>query len=60
MDRVVVEDQGSISVLQIVNATWKNSGRYTCEEASSSQSKAVDIFIPGRGENDGHHVDHLL
>lgn len=49
---VVVENQGSSSVLHILNATWQNSGRYTCEEALSQQSKAIDIFIPGQGEND--------
>uniref|UniRef100_UPI0037E78E7A platelet-derived growth factor receptor beta-like isoform X2 n=1 Tax=Semicossyphus pulcher TaxID=241346 RepID=UPI0037E78E7A len=46
---VFVDSQGSSSVLQLFNATWKNSGRYTCEEASSSQSREIDIFIPGQG-----------
>ncbi|XP_042338170.1 platelet-derived growth factor receptor beta-like, partial [Plectropomus leopardus] len=49
VDGVVVENQGSSSVLQLINATWRNSGRYTCEEASSFQSREVDIFIPGQG-----------
>lgn len=49
VDGVAVEDQGSISILSIVNATWKHSGRYLCEEGLSSQSKSVDIFIPGQG-----------
>ncbi|XP_078028845.1 platelet-derived growth factor receptor beta-like isoform X2 [Epinephelus lanceolatus] len=49
VDGVVVENQGSSSVLQLFNATWRNSGRYTCEEASSYQRRDVDIFIPGRG-----------
>ncbi|XP_056909690.1 platelet-derived growth factor receptor beta-like [Takifugu flavidus] len=49
VDGVAVEDQGSISILNIFNATWKHSGRYTCEEGLSSQSKSVDIFIPGQG-----------
>lgn len=51
MDGVAVEDQGTISILNIFNATWKHSGRYTCEEGLSSESKSVDIFIPGQGEN---------
>ncbi|XP_068436082.1 platelet-derived growth factor receptor beta-like isoform X2 [Clinocottus analis] len=46
---VVVDNQGSSSVLHLFNATWRNSGRYTCEEASSYQSREVDIFIPGQG-----------
>ncbi|XP_073336235.1 platelet-derived growth factor receptor beta-like [Pagrus major] len=49
VDGVVVENQGSSSILQLFNATWKNSGRYTCEEASSYQSREIDIFIPGQG-----------
>lgn len=49
LDGVVVESQGSSSVLQLSNITWRNSGRYTCEEASSYQSREIDIFIPGQG-----------
>ncbi|XP_036975291.1 platelet-derived growth factor receptor beta-like isoform X2 [Acanthopagrus latus] len=49
VDGVVVENRGSSSVLQLSNATWKNSGRYTCEEPSSHQSRHIDIFIPGQG-----------
>lgn len=57
MDGVAVEDQGSSSLLHIFNASWQNSGRYTCEEASSDLSKAIDIFIPGEGESDvAHHA----
>ncbi|XP_041807993.1 platelet-derived growth factor receptor beta-like [Chelmon rostratus] len=48
-DGVVVENQGSSSVLQLSNVTWRNSGRYTCEEVSSHQSRDINIFIPGRG-----------
>lgn len=51
MEGVVVEDQGSSSLLQIFNASWQSSGRYTCEEASSDLSKAIDVFIPGEGES---------
>lgn len=51
MEGVLVEDQGSSSLLQIFNASWQNSGRYTCEEASSELSKAVDVFVPGEGES---------
>ncbi|XP_035989100.1 platelet-derived growth factor receptor beta isoform X2 [Fundulus heteroclitus] len=46
---VVVEDEGSSSTLRFLNATWRNSGRYTCEEPSADQSRAVDVFIPGQG-----------
>ncbi|XP_041657941.1 platelet-derived growth factor receptor beta-like [Cheilinus undulatus] len=49
VDGVFVDNQGSSSVLQLFNATWRNSGRYTCEEASTSQSRDIDIFIPGQG-----------
>uniref|UniRef100_H3CQ90 receptor protein-tyrosine kinase n=1 Tax=Tetraodon nigroviridis TaxID=99883 RepID=H3CQ90_TETNG len=49
VEGVEVEDQGSVSTLNIFNASWKHSGRYLCEEGLSSQSKRVDIFIPGRG-----------
>ncbi|XP_068600342.1 platelet-derived growth factor receptor beta-like [Brachionichthys hirsutus] len=49
VDGVAVENQGSSSILQLSNATWRNSGRYTCEEASSSQTRGIDIFIPGQG-----------
>ncbi|XP_068187623.1 platelet-derived growth factor receptor beta-like isoform X2 [Antennarius striatus] len=49
VDGVAMENQGSTSILQISNATWRNSGRYTCEEASSSQTRDIDIFIPGQG-----------
>ncbi|XP_026166134.1 platelet-derived growth factor receptor beta-like isoform X2 [Mastacembelus armatus] len=48
VEGVVVENQGSSSVLQLFNVTWINSGRYTCEEASSYQSRDIDIFIPGQ------------
>uniref|UniRef100_A0A665T9V9 receptor protein-tyrosine kinase n=1 Tax=Echeneis naucrates TaxID=173247 RepID=A0A665T9V9_ECHNA len=49
---VVVEDQGSISVLKLGNVTWRSSGRYTCEEASSDQSRHIDMFIPGQGPDE--------
>lgn len=48
-DGVLVQDEGSSSTLQFFNATWRNSGRYTCEEPSADQSRAVDVFIPGQG-----------
>lgn len=50
LDEVVVENQGSKSILHLFNLTWRNSGRYTCEEASTYQSKEVDVFIPGQGD----------
>ncbi|XP_029304869.1 platelet-derived growth factor receptor beta-like isoform X3 [Cottoperca gobio] len=49
VDGVVVENRGSSSVLTFFNATWRNSGKYTCEELSSYQSRQVDVFIPGQG-----------
>lgn len=55
VDGVLVDEQGSSSTLQLWNVTWKNSGRYTCEEPSSDQSRNIDVFIPGQG-NDPHDV----
>lgn len=52
IEGVVVEDQGSSSLLQIFNASWQTSGRYTCKETSSDLSKAIDVFVPGEGEGD--------
>ncbi|XP_061607443.1 platelet-derived growth factor receptor beta-like isoform X2 [Phyllopteryx taeniolatus] len=49
---VVVEKQGSRSVLQLFNVTWRNSGRYACEESSSDQIRKMDIFIPGQGADE--------
>uniref|UniRef100_A0A3Q2EA92 receptor protein-tyrosine kinase n=1 Tax=Cyprinodon variegatus TaxID=28743 RepID=A0A3Q2EA92_CYPVA len=46
---VLVEDAGTSSTLRFINATWRNSGRYTCEEPSADQSRAVDVFISGQG-----------
>lgn len=51
MGGVVVESQGSSSILQLFNVTWKSSGRYTCEEVSSDQSRHVDVFVVGQGNN---------
>lgn len=45
-----VETQGSRSVLRLFNVTWRNSGRYACEESASDQIREMDIFVPGRGE----------
>ncbi|XP_034034116.1 platelet-derived growth factor receptor beta-like [Thalassophryne amazonica] len=52
MDGVVVENQGSTSVLRLNNATWRHSGKYTCEEASSDQTREINIFIPGQGPDE--------
>ncbi|KAM7373801.1 hypothetical protein PAMP_006504 [Pampus punctatissimus] len=49
VDGVIVQNWGSSSVLQLLNATWRNSGRYTCEDKFSDQSREVNIFIPGQG-----------
>ncbi|KAM4726664.1 platelet-derived growth factor receptor beta-like isoform 1-T2 [Anableps anableps] len=46
---VLVQDEGYSSTLQLFNATWRRSGRYTCEELSADQSRALDIYIPGQG-----------
>uniref|UniRef100_A0A3Q1D836 receptor protein-tyrosine kinase n=1 Tax=Amphiprion ocellaris TaxID=80972 RepID=A0A3Q1D836_AMPOC len=48
VDGVFVDSRGSSSVLQLVNVTWRNSGRYTCEEEASNQSRDINIFIPGQ------------
>uniref|UniRef100_A0A667Y0M0 Ig-like domain-containing protein n=1 Tax=Myripristis murdjan TaxID=586833 RepID=A0A667Y0M0_9TELE len=53
---VVLDNQGSSSVLQLHNATWRHSGRYICEEASSDETKELDIFIPGRGDEPAEHL----
>lgn len=43
---VSVEDLGSSSVLRFSNATWRQSGRYTCSELDSDQTKTLDLFVP--------------
>ncbi|XP_051793851.1 platelet-derived growth factor receptor beta-like isoform X2 [Acanthochromis polyacanthus] len=48
VDGAFVDSRGSSSVLQLVNVTWRNSGRYTCEEEASNQSRDISIFIPGQ------------
>ncbi|XP_020796728.2 platelet-derived growth factor receptor beta-like isoform X2 [Boleophthalmus pectinirostris] len=49
---VSVEDLGSSSVLRLSNATWRQSGRYTCSEPDSDQSRTLDLFVPGTGPSD--------
>ncbi|XP_063751236.1 platelet-derived growth factor receptor beta-like isoform X4 [Eleginops maclovinus] len=46
---VAVENLGSSSILRLLNASWTDSGRYTCEEAGSPERRQVDVFIPGTG-----------
>ncbi|XP_033996356.1 LOW QUALITY PROTEIN: platelet-derived growth factor receptor beta-like [Trematomus bernacchii] len=46
---IQVEPLGSSSVLRLLNASWRDSGRYTCEEAGSPERRQVDVFIPGTG-----------
>lgn len=46
---VLVRVDGSSRILQLLGATWRSSGRYTCEEPSADQSRTVDVFIPGQG-----------
>ncbi|XP_049598028.1 platelet-derived growth factor receptor beta [Syngnathus scovelli] len=48
-DTVVVEKEGSRSVLRLFNVTWKNSGRYACGEPASHQIREIDVFVPGQG-----------
>uniref|UniRef100_A0A3P8RY41 receptor protein-tyrosine kinase n=1 Tax=Amphiprion percula TaxID=161767 RepID=A0A3P8RY41_AMPPE len=57
VDGVFVDSRGSSSVLQLVNVTWRNSGRYTCEEEASNQSRDINIFIPGQGSS--LYLSHL-
>lgn len=45
VEGVSVEDLGSSSVLRLSNATWSQSGRYTCSD--SDQTKTLDLFVPG-------------
>ncbi|XP_056140614.1 platelet-derived growth factor receptor beta-like isoform X3 [Lampris incognitus] len=52
LEGVSVENQGTRSVLRLHGASWRNSGSYVCEEASSEQSRTVDIFIPGQGPDE--------
>ncbi|CAL9690985.1 unnamed protein product [Knipowitschia caucasica] len=46
---VSVEDYGSSAVLSLTNATWRQSGRYTCSEEDSELSRSLDLFVPGDG-----------
>ncbi|XP_008303173.1 platelet-derived growth factor receptor beta-like, partial [Stegastes partitus] len=48
LNGVFVDSQGSSSLLKFVNVTWRNSGRYTCEEEASTQSRDINVFIPGQ------------
>ncbi|XP_063343755.1 platelet-derived growth factor receptor beta-like [Pelmatolapia mariae] len=52
VDGVLLDNRGSRSILHLFNITWRNSGRYTCEEPSSDQSRNVDVFIPGQGPDE--------
>lgn len=49
VEGVVVDIQGSSSILRIDGATWRQSGRYTCSEQDSDQTKDLDLFVPGSG-----------
>lgn len=44
---VSLEDRGSSSMLRLSNATWRQSGKYTCSELDSDQTKTLDLFVPG-------------
>lgn len=50
LDGLVLDNQGSTSILQLYNATWRHSGKYVCEEVSSDQSREIDIFVQGIGD----------
>ena len=50
-DGVSTEELGSTSTLQLHNTSWRQAGRYECEEPSSRQTKSLDVFIPGHGKN---------
>uniref|UniRef100_A0A3P9DGX2 receptor protein-tyrosine kinase n=1 Tax=Maylandia zebra TaxID=106582 RepID=A0A3P9DGX2_9CICH len=52
VEGVLLDNRGSMSILHLFNITWRNSGRYTCEEPSSDQSRNVDVFIPGQGPDE--------
>ncbi|KAM9331690.1 platelet-derived growth factor receptor beta-like isoform 2-T4 [Pholidichthys leucotaenia] len=52
VDGVLVDNQGSSSILQLFNITWRNSGRYTCEEESANQNRDLSVFIPGQGPDE--------
>ncbi|XP_055082596.1 platelet-derived growth factor receptor beta-like isoform X2 [Periophthalmus magnuspinnatus] len=52
VEGVSVEDSGSSSVLRLFNVTWRESGRYTCSEPDSDQSRTLDLFVPGTGPSD--------
>ncbi|KAM9728612.1 platelet-derived growth factor receptor beta-like isoform 2-T3 [Menidia menidia] len=52
VDGVSEQKQGSSSILLFSNATWRNSGRYTCEEKSADQRRDIDVFIPGQGPDE--------
>uniref|UniRef100_A0A3Q4I8S7 receptor protein-tyrosine kinase n=1 Tax=Neolamprologus brichardi TaxID=32507 RepID=A0A3Q4I8S7_NEOBR len=52
VDGVLLDNRGSMSILHLFNITWRNSGRYTCEEPSSDQSRNVDVFVPGQGPDE--------
>ncbi|XP_051902991.1 platelet-derived growth factor receptor beta-like [Hippocampus zosterae] len=47
-----VETEGSRSVLRLFNVTWRNSGRYACEESAADQIREMDVFVPGRGPDE--------
>uniref|UniRef100_UPI003AAA5F97 platelet-derived growth factor receptor beta-like n=1 Tax=Centroberyx gerrardi TaxID=166262 RepID=UPI003AAA5F97 len=52
LDGVLLENQGSSSILQLHNATWRHSGKYICEEAGSDETRELDVFIPGQGPDE--------
>ncbi|KAM4544457.1 platelet-derived growth factor receptor beta-like isoform 3-T4 [Odontesthes bonariensis] len=52
VDGVIKQNRGTSSTLQLFNVTWRNSGRYTCEEPSANQRRDVDVFIPGEGPDE--------
>ncbi|KAM6986621.1 platelet-derived growth factor receptor beta-like [Aplochiton taeniatus] len=49
-DGVYLENQGTSSVLELQNVTWKHSGNYICEDPFSVETKEIDVFVPDPDE----------
>ena len=61
LDGILLDNQGTRSILQLHNVTWRHSGSYVCEEPSSDQAREVDVFIPGEGKEQGvRHTDRWV
>lgn len=49
-DGVYLENQGTSSILELRNVTWKHSGNYICAEPFSDETKEIDVFVPDPDE----------